>query len=101
MFEVVSQLRDTPSKTSATFALRRDQWDDYGYKTQYQLFLLRPGAEHELMGDVKILRKGQQATNSPLLQRGALTELGDDFCSVGQSFDYYERLAALDLGASR
>jgi predicted ATPase len=94
MIVVVADSRSIP-KTSAKFALRRDRWDDYGYKTQYQLFLINHDAEHELIGSVKILKKGQREASSPLLDVGHLPPLPEGFCSVGQSFDYYERLAAL------
>ncbi|RYE53384.1 MAG: ATP-binding protein, partial [Rhizobiaceae bacterium] len=70
--------------------------DDFGYKTQYQLIYHGDDAEDEIyVGNVKILKKGQGETRRGLLDEGPLTSLGTDYCSLGQSLDYYERLADL------
>jgi len=44
---------------------------------------------------VKILRRGQKSTDGHQLNLGELGALGEDFCSLGQSLDYYQRLAEL------
>lgn len=94
MIIVAADSRNIP-KTNAKFALCRDGWDDFGFKTQYQLFLLNYDSGHELIDSVKILKLGQTTSSAPLLQVGPIDFLPDDFCSVGQSFDYYERLASI------
>lgn len=96
MFVVVSQPRDIPRQSSASFALRRDNWNDYGFNTLYQLYKIAPTGEHDLIGDVKILKRGQKASDTLQLPVGLLERLDDSFCSVGQDYDYYERLAGLD-----
>ncbi|MFG1289848.1 AAA family ATPase [Xanthobacter versatilis] len=86
--------RSRTSKVETLFSLHRDAWDDFGYKTQYQL-IYHGDAEETYIGNVKILRKGQAETTRGVLEEGLLRRLSTDFCSLGQSLDYYERLAAL------
>ncbi|WP_050596438.1 ATP-binding protein [Mesorhizobium ciceri] len=84
------------AKVPTPFALHRDRWDDFGYKTQYQL-MHHEADEETYIGNVKILQKGQRETRQGLLEDGPHTKLDTDFCSLGQTLDYYERVAALPL----
>lgn len=79
--------------------LQRDDWNDFGFQTLYQLYLGRESGPPALIGNVKVLRRGQTAADPIQLAVGQLDGLGPEFCSVGQDLDYYERLAA--LGAER
>lgn len=80
----------------AEFVLQQDDWDDYGFKTQYHLFHFAPGGSGgDFIGNVKILRRGQEPSRASILPIGGLGPLDDEFCSLGQSLDYYERLARL------
>ncbi|HIF9315413.1 TPA: AAA family ATPase, partial [Photobacterium damselae] len=78
------------------FYLRQDNWNDHSFQTQYHLLL---SGAHSLdgeavsIGDVKILKRGQQSSDTHLLTVGDFTHLDQNFCSLGQSLDYYERLA--------
>ncbi len=81
---------------NAPLVLQKDGWDDFGFKTQYHLFYFGPEFEG-FLGNVKILRRGQVATVSSLFDVGALVPLSDEFVSLGQSLDYYERLALLPV----
>ncbi|WP_313326622.1 AAA family ATPase [Sphingobium yanoikuyae] len=85
--------RNAPSR-DAPLMLQKDAWDDFGFKTQYHVYYF--GAEFEgFLGNVKILRRDQGITSDSILAVGPLAPLGDEFCSLGQSLDYYERIAAL------
>ncbi|WP_336952378.1 AAA family ATPase [Sphingobium aromaticivastans] len=86
--------RSRTSKVETLFSLHRDAWDDFGYKTQYQL-IYHGQADEIYIGNVKILKKGQEKTRRGILEDGELGRLSSDFCSLGQSLDYYERLAEL------
>lgn len=79
---------DTP------FALHQDNWNDYGFKTQYHLYKKVPSGEPEMIGTVKILRRGQTPAD-PILIAEDFDALPEDFVSVGESFDYYQRLNEL------
>lgn len=84
-----------PVENLPSFVLQQDNWNDYGYKTLYQLYYVSVDKKgkvvSDLIGPVKILRLGQ-SDSDPLQVREDFTKLGDDFCSVGSSLDYYERL---------
>lgn len=94
-----------PSSTNSlkekdiTFYLRQDNWNDHSFQTQYHLFL---SGAHSLdgeavsIGDVKILKRGQLSSDTHLLTIGDFESLGAEFCSLGQSLDYYERLANIN-----
>ncbi|MGN8001505.1 AAA family ATPase [Sphingomonas sp. 22176] len=78
-------------------ALKQDNWNDFSYVTQYHLYLNTPAFTGQI-GTVKILRRGQRADGAFHMGVGELPELGDDFVSLGQDLDYYERLATLPDG---
>lgn len=81
------------SSFTTTFALKRDTWNDHGFETLYQLYFRpsHPGAEPTLVGHVKILKRGQTG-NDPAQLTQPFDQLGDCYCSVGTSLDYYQRL---------
>jgi predicted ATPase len=75
-----------------TFALQQDHWNDYSFQTLYHLY--HQGASESsasLIGGVKILRKGQSEADGILIQE-PFDELAQEYCSVGVSLDYYQRL---------
>ena len=73
--------------------IQQDAWDDFGFKTQYHLYCFVDGRD-DFVGNIKVLRRGQVETASSILPDGPLEPLGEDFVSLGQSLDYYERLAS-------
>jgi energy-coupling factor transporter ATP-binding protein EcfA2 len=75
------------------FALQQDNWNDYRFQTLYHLYHRQsePGGAPTLIGSVKILRRGQTATDGIQIQT-SFEHLGSNFCSVGTSLDYYQRL---------
>ncbi|MDM7983256.1 MAG: AAA family ATPase [Maricaulis sp.] len=85
---ISSKRFDTP------FALHQDNWNDYGFRTQYHLYANDGSNAPEQIGTVKILRRGQTKTD-PILITKAFEALGDEFVSVGESLDYYQRLNSL------
>jgi len=88
-----------PARTSAPgdrgLVLQKDNWNDFGFRTLYQLYLGEGAGAAQLIGNVKVLRRGQTAADPPQLRVGQIDRLGPEFCSVGQDLDYYERLGAL------
>ncbi|MEU1238371.1 AAA family ATPase [Micromonospora aurantiaca] len=74
--------------------LRRDSWDDYGFKTTFSVEVYHPSKEMNDIGTVKVLRKGQQGGYT-LLPARSFEELGVLYCALGQSLSYYEALYAL------
>jgi predicted ATPase len=92
-FNVVSStVRNAESGLGVT--MQRDNWNDFGFTTQYHFHINDPTFKGYI-GDVKVLRRGQTASDGHQLEIGSLAPLGNDFCSLGQSLDYYQRLAEL------
>ncbi|TAZ83330.1 ATP-binding protein [Rhizobium ruizarguesonis] len=99
-FYVAPEDKKNDPEARATLVLQQDGWDDHGFKTQYHVFYF--GAEFQsFVGNVKILQVGQRKTSHSILPVGNRTALGEDFCSLGQSLDYYERLASLPESVRR
>lgn len=101
-FHIVKPHTRIVAKTAPDLVLAQDNWNDFSFQTLYHLsyFSTTDGVREEtLIGSVKILRRGQTTSDGILLQAD-FSQLGEDFCSTGDSLDYYLRLRALgDLGA--
>ncbi|MFQ6255984.1 AAA family ATPase [Yersinia enterocolitica] len=80
------------------FILQQDDWNDFSFVTKYHLYLTKKITKLENIeyaGTVKIIKKGQVDDYSFMIDVGELDSLSDEFCSVGQSLDYYGRLSKL------
>ena len=95
-----NQIPDNNQDNNVDFFLERDSWNDYGFYTSYYLHL---GGKHNddsktsLIGNVKILKKGQKTNEFDLIPQGVIGSLTPEFCSLGQSLDYYQRIGELDF----
>lgn len=88
-----------PLKSIASlFALQQDNWNDYSFRTLYQLYYNTPGEDATFIGSVKILRRGQKDTDGLQINE-SFDALGSEFCSVGTSLDYYQRLNSIPAAA--
>ena len=74
-------------------------WDEYVYKTLFQVYY-RPGGNEEPqhLGAVKILQRDSKVTRLPTEEVDGLDE---SFCSLGQDLDYYENVLALGQDTAR
>lgn len=95
-FSVFPPNRDAPPSFRGV-ALQQDRWNDFSFMTQYQLYIAMPEFTG-LIGTVKILKRGQTDQEGLQLPVGPLAPLSEDFISLGQELDYYERLAGLPEG---
>lgn len=68
--------------------LMKDRWDDYGYRILYKLFLCKSRLESVEIGTIKILDKRTSNTALP----ETFTQLDNNYCSLGQSLEFYENL---------
>lgn len=80
-----------PPAFETTFALQQDNWNDYSFQTLYHLYHRSADQTQTLIGPVKILRRGQTKTDTFQITEPFET-LPHNFCSVGTSLDYYQRL---------
>lgn len=86
-------------KGEADFYLEKDNWNDFSFETLYHLYLSGKHSDDGdpiSIGSVKILKKGQTAQDYQQIELGSLECLDESFCSLGQSLDYYERIANID-----
>lgn len=86
---VDSRFSKTPEGVGILLVHR--QWDDYGYRTLFDAYIV-DGSLPRLLGEVKILQRERQQTAVPEV----FDALGDEFCSLGQDPQYYIELANLE-----
>jgi predicted ATPase len=85
----------TAPKVFPSFVLAfNDGWNDFRRKTQFYLFYYQSDATFHKIGYVKIMN-GTEETRDVL--GGNFTNLSQGFCSLGQEYEYYEKLK-LHLG---
>lgn len=65
-----------------------NSWDDYGYKTCFDLFYYKDPSARDSIEVVKILQKKGNITKLPK----EFEQLPDNYCSLGQTLSYYKRL---------
>lgn len=92
-FTVVPPSRSSPNHVPG-IVLQQDNWNDFSFQTLYHLYVFTSEFSGRI-GPVKILRKGQTAADTIQLALGRCQPLSEDYCSLGQNLDYYERLAEL------
>lgn len=71
--------------------LVQDNWDDFGYKTTFQITLHVSAHERHDLGYIKIIKVGQTSGYTQMPKQSFL-ELPSGYASIGSSFDYYETL---------
>ncbi|WP_027066157.1 AAA family ATPase [Maribacter sp. Hel_I_7] len=68
-------------------------WNDYKIKSTFHLFFHRDNIQAYHVGEVKIIH--ESATNASEVVPAEFTNLTSDFCSLGQSSQYYKTLKEL------
>lgn len=80
------------------FQLARDNWDDFGYRTQYDVYYHEDENSWIHLGKVKFLDKETDSGDLP----DFFTKLEDKYCSLGQGNGYYSNLREkLDINISK
>ena len=73
-----------------------DNWDDFGFKTTFQLLVFDDEGNRHEPGHLKIGRAGM--TGGPVEVPGRFEQLPDDYFSLGLDQNYYETLMELPVG---
>ncbi|GAA3404653.1 hypothetical protein GCM10011577_39460 [Pseudarthrobacter polychromogenes] len=104
-FRVCKKESEIPLGAFDTAYLVRDRWNDYGFGTQFSLYVRDKSGELIMIGYVKIGRAGMKL--KPGVFGTLFTEiddnfsaLGNEYFSVGQDREYYENLIKI-LGRER
>lgn len=94
-FSILPDQRQT-AEFSTRFALKRSNWDDYGFKIFYQLYRRSDerADDPDLIGSLRILFSGGWENNQMAIEED-FDALPPTACSVANSLDYYERISAL------
>ena len=83
--------------TYPAIVMRRDSWDDFGYKTTLELtYHPSEGEPGKSLGHVKILNKRDDSGYTQF-ESQEFDNLGENYCSLGQSSNYYINIKKLGL----
>ena len=74
--------------------LRRDNWDDFGFCTSFQVYFVDKNGEKKELGSISIASKGL-SSGFVKLPEPSFTQLPDNYCSLGHGQGYYEELMGL------
>ncbi|MDO6534827.1 AAA family ATPase [Alteromonas stellipolaris] len=75
--------------------LTANNWDDYNYKTQFNVTIFDAQANRYELGDVKVGYRGQQAGwTIEAIPDGEFQALPEGFFSLGQDVDYYKAICS-------
>lgn len=96
MFHVIPRERFLPDVGVSSVYLKIDNWNDYSFVTLFELSLHDEQGQFHEIGGVKIGFVGQ-TESQPTYQRllPHFDAVGDGFFSLGQSVDFYKKLALL------
>ena len=72
-----------------------DNWNDFSYRTLYQIVLFDENGHKHDLGYIKIANFGQTTSERIELEE-EFEELDDRFFSLGQSSDYYVKIQSLN-----
>ncbi|MFC3651313.1 AAA family ATPase [Dyella humi] len=95
-FYVISRETKLPSSGVSCAYLRTDNWNDYSFRTLFQLYCFDEGGQLHELGDVKIGFRGQveQTSTDSRLDRH-FQYLDSSYFSLGQRIEFYKTLAVL------
>jgi predicted ATPase len=90
----VNLYRSNDSYNVNEFYLFKDGWDDWNYKTLFDLHYYNENKEFENIGSVKIANK--QLSSGSSIVPDSFEQLNEDFFSLGLDKVYYENLSNLN-----
>lgn len=94
-FLTLKKTQKLPKKLSYPFViLRQGDWDDYGYKTTFDVSIHLSTIETIEPGVIKILKFDQTGGFTPM-PKGEFSKLNKEYCSLGNGLEYYEEIFKL------
>jgi predicted ATPase len=101
-FQVLSRNARIPDTGVNTVYLKIDHWNDYSFVTMFQMSLHDQNGNRHDVGEIKIGFRGQTTEVSTHERLSApFGSLGEGFFSLGQSVDFYRKMAALPNGLGK
>ena len=100
-FYLIDKSNSPPSRPKYPYTtLTWNNWDDYGYRTSFEVTVYLSIDEFIEVGRVKILNR-QQEGGKTRFPRKRFDALDSNYCSLGDSLDYYEGIANFGPKLSR
>ena len=96
-FKVLGLRERANSANRNVVQLSPGDWDDYSFKTSFGVSFTDDRGEHFDLGTVKIGYKGQPKGWTRERLPAAFLALSDEWFSLGQDVDYYEKAAQLPV----
>lgn len=93
----VVEFRDAKAAIESRYPyaiLMQDNWDDYGYKSTFRVFLNLTATEKIDLGNIKIINAAQDGGYTEM-PRKSFKRLPKGYGSLGADLDYYETLYKL------
>ena len=84
---------DAPGITYPCFLLKKNTWDDFGFKTTVELRYVPNSSEYSKLGYTRIMKRDMSGAIWPLLPE-SFEVLPVDFCSMGNDEEYYLEVKA-------
>lgn len=84
---------------SNTCYLIRNNWDDFGFKTTFEVILVDREASHHKLGFIRIMEFDMRG--GYVTVPSEFDTLDEKYCSLGRDRDYYVSLSALPLAVRR
>jgi len=69
-------------------SLVRDNWDDFGTKSQFEMWYVTEATQVYVIGRTKILHREEKSTELPVV----FEELNSEYISLGQDLMFYKKL---------
>lgn len=102
MFRIIPRDQFLPSEGISSVYLKIDHWNDYSFVTMFEMSLHDENGTFHEIGAIKIGFRGQTISESTYSKLPSEFELvGENFFSLGQSVDYYKRMAKISLPLRR
>ncbi|MCO7573063.1 AAA family ATPase [Pseudomonas chlororaphis] len=98
---LVFTVTSTSKRRTNHVTLRVNNWDDFGFKTQFFVSYHDSDGEEFDLGSVKIGRVGQKEGWTKDGLDTSFDGLGGEYFSLGQDLDYYSNLASLDTDIAK
>lgn len=100
-FTILNRFGRYPDEARNEVFLTWDDWNDYNYYTTFGIFYVDDESRKHNLGGLNIGFKGQQVDERVYEVGYEFTYIGDDYFSMGSSFEYYKNLNSLDPEVKR
>lgn len=95
-FTITNRYGNYPTDARNHVFLKWDNWNDYNYYTSFGIFYIDNNGKKHNLGAINIGFKGQEKNDHVYEVGYNFTYIGDEFFSMGSSFEYYKELNVLD-----